>query len=138
MAPPWKTELLAVFFILCALPRLAQAATSEEWKSRSIYQIVTDRFARSDNSTVAPCNAAAGEYCGGDFRGIINKLDYIQDLGFSAVSSHPIVILYSWQWICSLSFLFSVLGLCSFPSYLLEMVTNKPRRLVFAMRHDAS
>ncbi|KAL1982275.1 hypothetical protein VTN96DRAFT_1584 [Rasamsonia emersonii] len=90
MAPPWKTELLAVFFILCALPRLAQAATSEEWKSRSIYQIVTDRFARSDNSTVAPCNAAAGEYCGGDFRGIINKLDYIQDLGFSAIWISPV------------------------------------------------
>lgn len=64
---------------------LVQAASRDQWISRSIYQIVTDRFARSDNSTTAPCDAQEGYYCGGDFQGIINKLDYIQDLGFSAV-----------------------------------------------------
>ncbi|KKA19189.1 Alpha-amylase [Rasamsonia emersonii CBS 393.64] len=68
-----------------ACTSLVQAASRDQWISRSIYQIVTDRFARSDNSTTAPCDAQEGYYCGGDFQGIINKLDYIQDLGFSAL-----------------------------------------------------
>ena len=66
------------------------AASKEDWKSRSIYQVVTDRFARSNNSQ-APCDPNLGLYCGGDFRGIINNLDYIQDLGFSAVSERMIM-----------------------------------------------
>ena len=54
-----------------------------------MYQIITDRFARSDGST-APCNDL-GNYCGGTYQGIINKLDYIQDLGFDAVWISPVV-----------------------------------------------
>ncbi|PYH31479.1 alpha-amylase [Aspergillus neoniger CBS 115656] len=65
------------------------AASRDQWIGRSIYQIVTDRFARSDNSTTAACDAAQGNYCGGSFQGIINKLDYIQDLGFDAIWISP-------------------------------------------------
>ncbi|KAJ5457040.1 hypothetical protein N7530_012314 [Penicillium desertorum] len=66
------------------------AASRDQWLGRSIYQVVTDRFARSDNSTTASCNAGLGEYCGGNFQGIINKLDYIQELGFDAVWISPV------------------------------------------------
>ncbi|KAJ5532150.1 hypothetical protein N7494_008702 [Penicillium frequentans] len=66
------------------------AASRDQWLGRSIYQVVTDRFARSDNSTTAPCDAALGKYCGGSFQGIINKLDYIQELGFDAVWISPV------------------------------------------------
>jgi len=31
-------------------------ATKDEWKKRSIYQLLTDRFARSDGSTAACSN----------------------------------------------------------------------------------
>ncbi|KAJ5724845.1 hypothetical protein N7493_006573 [Penicillium malachiteum] len=65
------------------------AASRDQWISRSIYQLVTDRYARSDNSTTAACNAGLGEYCGGSFQGIIYKLDYIQELGFDAVWISP-------------------------------------------------
>ncbi|BCS13451.1 alpha-amylase [Aspergillus luchuensis IFO 4308] len=65
------------------------AASRDQWIGRSIYQIVTDRFARSDNSTTAACDAAQGNYCGGSFQGIINKLDYIHDLGFDAIWISP-------------------------------------------------
>ncbi|OJJ97669.1 hypothetical protein ASPACDRAFT_123558 [Aspergillus aculeatus ATCC 16872] len=66
-----------------------EAASRDQWLGRSIYQLVTDRFARTDNSTTAACDAAQGNYCGGSFRGIINKLDYIQELGFDAIWISP-------------------------------------------------
>ncbi|TQB73364.1 hypothetical protein MPDQ_005949 [Monascus purpureus] len=82
---------VCLFIVSCALAfTTASAATKEQWRHRSVYQIVTDRFARSDDATTAPCNAAAGNYCGGSFRGIIDRLDYIQDLGFSAVWISPV------------------------------------------------
>ncbi|PYH93323.1 alpha-amylase [Aspergillus ellipticus CBS 707.79] len=65
------------------------AASRDQWIGRSVYQIVTDRFARSDNSTTAACDAAQGNYCGGSFQGIINQLDYIQELGFDAIWISP-------------------------------------------------
>lgn len=66
------------------------AASRDQWLGRSVYQVVTDRFARSDNSTTASCDAGLGEYCGGNLQGIINKLDYIQELGFDAVWISPV------------------------------------------------
>lgn len=63
------------------------ALTPAEWRSQSIYQIITDRFARTDGSTTADCNMDVQPYCGGTWRGIINKLDYIQGMGFTAVGT---------------------------------------------------
>jgi glycosidase len=45
------------------------------------------RFARADGSTTTTCNTGDGMYCGGSYQGIIKKLDYIQNMGFSAVST---------------------------------------------------
>ncbi|KAJ9224233.1 CAZyme family GH13 [Paecilomyces variotii] len=67
------------------------AASTEEWKGRSVYQVFTDRFARTDGSTTAPCNTTEGLYCGGTWRGIINHLDYIEGMGFDAIMISPIV-----------------------------------------------
>lgn len=74
-----------VFWALAQLACLATALTPAEWRNQSIYFIMTDRFARTDGSTTAPCNVTAGQYCGGTWQGIINHLDYIQDMGFTAV-----------------------------------------------------
>lgn len=68
------------------LATAAQALTAAQWESQSIYQIVTDRFARTDGSTTASCNLS--QYCGGTWQGIIDHLDYIQGMGFTAVSLH--------------------------------------------------
>ncbi|KAF7367485.1 Alpha-amylase [Mycena sanguinolenta] len=67
------------------------AASAADWRSRSIYQIVTDRFSRSDGSYTSPCDTNARQYCGGTWRGIINKLDYIQNMGFTAIWISPII-----------------------------------------------
>ncbi|GLB07182.1 hypothetical protein AtubIFM57258_002505 [Aspergillus tubingensis] len=81
----WIISLLVVTLEISTV----NAASRDQWIGRSIYQIVTDRFARSDNSTTAACDAAQGNYCGGSFQGIINKLDYIQNLGFDAIWISP-------------------------------------------------
>lgn len=55
---------------------LAHGAGIDEWRSKSIYQVMTDRFALTDGSTDAPC--VLWEFCNGTWAGLINKLDYIQ------------------------------------------------------------
>ncbi|KAF7513129.1 hypothetical protein GJ744_010525 [Endocarpon pusillum] len=60
-----------------------------EWASRSIYQVMIDRFARSDGSS-EDCTDI-DSYCGGTWTGLINKLDYIQGMGFTAVQISPVV-----------------------------------------------
>lgn len=62
---------------------------SAEWASRSIYQVMTDRFARSDGSTTECTDI--DNYCGGTWTGLINNLDYIQGMGFTAVQISPVV-----------------------------------------------
>jgi alpha-amylase len=52
-------------------------------------RIVTDRFALPDGSNAA-CDDTMGRYCGGNWRGIINKLDYIQGMGFDAIWISPV------------------------------------------------
>eukprot|EP01022_Parablepharisma_sp_SALTPOND_P029956 TRINITY_DN74_c0_g2_i2.p1 TRINITY_DN74_c0_g2~~TRINITY_DN74_c0_g2_i2.p1 ORF type:complete len:465 (-),score=24.10 TRINITY_DN74_c0_g2_i2:75-1469(-) len=63
--------------------------SKEEWKSRTIYQVLTDRFARSNNDR-SPCRNH-GDYCGGTYRGLIRDLDYIQEMGFDAIWISPVV-----------------------------------------------
>ena len=55
-----------------------------------LLQLLTDRFALEGGGT-APCITGDRKYCGGSYRGIINKLDYIQNLGFDAIWISPIV-----------------------------------------------
>lgn len=66
-----------------SLAGAAIAASADEWRSRSIYQVIVDRFAKEDGSS-GNCNLK--EFCGGSWKGLVNKLDYIQDMGFTAVS----------------------------------------------------
>lgn len=71
--------------VLTSLVHSASALTPAEWRGQSIYQVLTDRFALTSGSTTQACNTADQVYCGGTWQGIINKLDYIQDMGFTAV-----------------------------------------------------
>ncbi|KAH8657061.1 glycoside hydrolase family 13 protein [Tricladium varicosporioides] len=79
------------FTALAAFSSITSALSPAQWRSQSIYQVLTDRFARTDGSTTAGCNANNGVYCGGTFQGIINKLDYIQNMGFTAIWISPVV-----------------------------------------------
>jgi alpha-amylase len=78
-------RLHGMLSLVLALSGVAKAATADEWRSRSIYQVFTDRFALGDGSTATACDLAVGKYCGGSWQGIIKNLDYIQNMGFTAV-----------------------------------------------------
>ena len=75
--------------LFCSLIILNICADAEKWKQRSIYQLMTDRFATSGEEK--PCNVTLNKYCGGDHKGIQEKLDYIAGMGFDAVWLSPIV-----------------------------------------------
>lgn len=58
---------------------------AEQWKQRSIYQVLTDRFAPDTAAEESDsCDYLDGLYCGGTWQGIIRRLDYIQGMGFDA------------------------------------------------------
>ncbi|RAL62812.1 hypothetical protein DID88_004654 [Monilinia fructigena] len=84
-----KSISLLRFLSLTSLTTTVAALSAADWRGQSIYQVVTDRFARSDNSTTAGCDL--NRYVGGSWRGLINNLDYIQGMGFTAIWISPIV-----------------------------------------------
>ncbi|KAH8704142.1 putative alpha-amylase [Talaromyces proteolyticus] len=69
---------------------IAIAAGPADWRSQSIYFLLTDRFGRADNSTTAECDVTQRNYCGGSWQGVINHLDYIQNMGFTAIWITPV------------------------------------------------
>jgi alpha-amylase len=87
-----KSTRLAVV-VLALLVAMVFGRSADEWKSRTIYQLLTDRFARGDGSSDGCGNL--GYYCGGNYRGIINNLDYIQGMGFDAIWISPIIDNYN-------------------------------------------
>lgn len=82
--------MLKSFLISSLLASPAFAATAAQWQNRTIYQLVTDRFATPDGSSPA-CDTSNRQYCGGTWKGVVNKLDYIQTMGFDAVWISPVV-----------------------------------------------
>lgn len=74
-----------------ALAGVVQCLSPSEWREQSVYQVMTDRFARTDLSTTAACDTSRGVYCGGTYQGLISKLDYIQGMGFTAIWISPMV-----------------------------------------------
>ena len=90
----------------CLLMIVMMASTLEAWaafvgprddfRDESIYFVITTRFYDGDPSNNAQCwdgaSANHGDPCWrGDFKGLIEKLDYIKALGFTAVWVTPIV-----------------------------------------------
>ena len=82
-------NILLLLIILVSLVPNSREHSAEEWKSRTIYQLLTDRFARNDGAAYDCGNL--GNYCGGGYQGIINHLDYITGMGFDAIWISPIV-----------------------------------------------
>ena len=67
---------------------IVSAKSKAEWKTRVIYQLLTDRFARTSGDK-SDCDLH--NYCGGTFAGITNNLDYISKMGFNAIWISPII-----------------------------------------------
>jgi alpha-amylase len=87
--------MIVKIVLLYLLISIVCCKNASEWRSRSIYQILTDRFCPSNFSSLR-CSEqimsenASRNYCGGTYRGIINQLDYIVEMGFNALWISPI------------------------------------------------
>ncbi|QCJ41730.1 alpha-amlyase [Bacillus sp. S3] len=86
------TLILITLLFISALP--AKAAVEKEdrlWQDETVYSIMIDRFNNGDIHNDIDANAKdPNVYNGGDFQGIIDKLDYIQEMGFTAIRLTPI------------------------------------------------
>ena len=81
-------KAIQVFTAILLLVTFAYAGSTADWKKRTVYQLLTDRFYRSNGDTNF-CDLH--RYCGGDFKGIQQQLQYIKDLGFDAIWISPVV-----------------------------------------------
>lgn len=84
--------ILAMFCLCSAsLPAYAQTGDKRTWQDESIYFIMVDRFNNMDptNDQGVNVNDPRG-YFGGDLKGVTAKLDYIKDMGFTAIWLTPI------------------------------------------------
>ena len=80
--------LLLIAISALIFTELVQAGSKQEWKKRTVYQLLTDRFYRG-NGDVTPCKDLK-KYCGGTFSGIKKQISYIKQLGFDAIWISPI------------------------------------------------
>jgi len=84
--------------IVCLAIACADALTPspEDWRDRVLYQIVTDRFDNGDptNDTVEGHFDPDSSWSihGGDFAGIVRRLDYLTSLGIGAIWISPVVV----------------------------------------------
>lgn len=65
----------------------------DDWRDQVVYQLMVDRFANGDARNdwrVDP--TALARYQGGDWQGVIDQMDYLQELGVTALWISPIVL----------------------------------------------
>ena len=89
-----KRVCMVLFFLALFSNTLAVVAAEKEehkWQDETVYSLMIDRFNNGDqtNDFGVDINDPNG-YHGGDFQGIIDQLDYIKEMGFTAISLTPI------------------------------------------------
>jgi glycosidase len=84
--------LLMPLILLSAIPVSADEKAEREWQDESIYFIMVDRFYNGDTKNDFSVDTDnLNTYQGGDFAGILQKLDYLQKMGFSTIALNPII-----------------------------------------------
>jgi glycosidase len=67
----------------------------EDWRDEVIYQMLVDRFANGDpgnDHRLDPSPTSLARFKGGDWQGVIDQLDYLEELGVTAIWISPIVL----------------------------------------------
>ncbi len=84
--------MLIPFLLFYGLQGKADEKEERSWQGELIYFIMVDRFNNGDINNDFEVNINDPlAYHGGDLKGIIDKLDYIKDMGFTAIWLTPIV-----------------------------------------------
>lgn len=87
----WFVLILTTVLLFCVFRVSAAEKDDRKWQDETIYSIVVDRFNNSDiNNDFGVDSNDANRYHGGDFQGIIDRLDYIKDMGFTTIELSPI------------------------------------------------
>ncbi|SDZ25776.1 alpha-amylase family glycosyl hydrolase [Bacillus sp. 166amftsu] len=89
----WKRGMFICFCMVLVFlaPRYALAEEKREWQDEVIYSIMIDRFNNGDAKNDKELNVGNLEgYQGGDIQGIIKRMDYIKDMGFTTIMLSPI------------------------------------------------
>ena len=83
--------LFISLFVFNALSVGAVEKEERKWQDETVYLLMIDRFNNGDqgNDMDVDLEDPIG-YHGGDFQGIIDQLDYIKDMGFTAISLTPV------------------------------------------------
>ncbi|MBP2241127.1 alpha-amylase [Cytobacillus eiseniae] len=80
------TLIMIPFLLFYAIPAGAVEKEDRKWQDESIYFLMVDRFNNGDLKNDFQVDVKDQmAYHGGDFQGVIDKLDYIKDMGFTAV-----------------------------------------------------
>ncbi|MGU7367843.1 alpha-amylase family glycosyl hydrolase [Bacillus cereus] len=89
-----RTRKLFICFCLAVVlfvPIHTFADEKREWKDEVIYSIMIDRFNNGEPKNDKQLEVGNLEgYQGGDIRGIIKRLDYIKEMGFTTVMLSPL------------------------------------------------
>ncbi|SHG17029.1 pullulanase [Ornithinibacillus halophilus] len=75
-------------------PRVVNGEEDFDWDEARIYFMLTDRFAdgnEANNNNIGYDPTSPGSYQGGDFKGVTQNLDYLDDLGINTIWITPIV-----------------------------------------------
>lgn len=88
-------KFIPLFLITFFIPHWISAEANEKnerkWLDETIYYIMVDRFNNGDIKNDFNVDAKNPEsYQGGDFQGIIDKLDYLKDMGYTTLMLTPI------------------------------------------------
>ncbi|MCX7709372.1 MAG: alpha-amylase family glycosyl hydrolase [Clostridia bacterium] len=84
--------MVALSMVLFSNTALAEPQKMRIGQEDLIYFIMTDRFKDGDSSNNQDVKKESmNSYHGGDFQGVIDKLDYIRELGFTAIWITPVV-----------------------------------------------
>lgn len=87
----WTGVFVAVLFLL-PLPLEVGAEMEKGLEDETVYSIVVDRFYNGDPQNDTKVNIHdTHAYQGGDIKGIIKRLDYIKEMGFTAIMVTPLV-----------------------------------------------
>ncbi len=77
---------------LLLFPFLPGQGSAADWQDETIYYVMVDRFYNGDTANDREVNIEdMNTYQGGDFKGITGKLDYIKEMGFTAIALNPVI-----------------------------------------------
>ncbi|WP_108670090.1 alpha-amylase family glycosyl hydrolase [Peribacillus acanthi] len=83
--------IIIPFLLFYALPVGAVEKEERKWQDETIYFIMVDRFNNGDFKNDFQVNVEDPKaYNGGDFKGITDKLDYLKDMGYTALWLTPV------------------------------------------------